>query len=75
MQVIRINAWLSPDDAIKIIELLDALREALVEEHYEGIVDIMQVLPNRSTSFHIDRRQMELPIDEDNLSDADDIPF
>ena len=75
MQVIRINTWLSPGEAMKIIELLDALRESLVEEHYEGIRVIMQVHPNQSASISIDKRQLELPIGDDNLPFNDDIPF
>ena len=63
MQVIRINTWLCADDAMKIIELLDALRDALVAEHHEGIVEIMQSHPDRSAAIDFDRRQLELPLD------------
>lgn len=65
MQVIRFNTWLCADDALKIIELLDALREALVSEHYEGIVEIMQHYPEASATTDFDRRQLELPLDMD----------
>ena len=65
MQVIRINTWLCAGDALKMIELLDALREALVEEHYEGIAEIMQNHTDQSAVVVRDRRQLELPIGTD----------
>ncbi len=65
MQVIRINTWLCADDAMKMIELLDALREALVEEHHEGIAEIMQNQAEQSAVVARDRRQLELPIGTD----------
>lgn len=68
MQVIRINTWLCAGDAMKMIELLDALREALVEEHHEGITEIMRDHPTQSATVAVDKRQLELPI-------GNDIPF
>ena len=62
MQVIRINTWMSATDALAIIELLDALRESLVQQHSEGITEIM-LEDNRSATVAIDERQLELPID------------
>ena len=63
MQVIRINTWLCADDALKMIELLDALRDALAQEHHQGIAEIMQNHAKQSAVVARDRRQLELPID------------
>lgn len=73
MQVIRINTWMSATDALAIIELLDALRESLVQQHSEGITEIM-LEDNRSATVAIDERQLELPIDF-LPPVGDDIPF
>ena len=73
MQVIRINTWMSATDALAIIELLDALRESLVQQHSEGINEIM-LEDNRSATVAIDERQLELPIDF-LPPVGDDIPF
>ena len=73
MQVIRINTWMSATDALAIIELLDALRESLVQQHSEGITEIM-LEDNRSATVAIDERQLELPIDF-HPPVGDDIPF
>ena len=73
MQVIRINTWMSATDALAIIEMLDALRESLVQQHSEGINEIM-LEDNRSATVAIDERQLELPIDF-LPPVGDDMPF
>ena len=73
MQIIRINTWLSAADALAIVELLDALRESLVQQHHEGITEMMNE-DNRSATVAIDERQLELPIDF-HPPVGDDIPF
>ncbi len=61
MQVMKIYTWLDAADALKVIELLDALREALIEEHAEHIEAMLRDSGQLAETRTDSQQQGELP--------------
>ena len=62
MQVMKIHTWLDAGDAIKVVESLDALREALLEEHAEDIKAMLRDSSQLSETRTDSKQQWELPL-------------
>lgn len=62
MQVMKLTTWLEADEAMKVIELLDTLREALIEEHGEGIKEMLRESMQSPEVQTDSEQQKELPL-------------